>query len=453
MCLFDIKGEDGGAGMVSVIGPRSDLTKLIFPSEEVHLDEHNPKNQPSRRRGGFSVVKVATWDNRKVIVKMAKGEAQDKIQLKDEADFYLKPKLKHVNIPVILAALTENSEVRALIFEHSTQTRDLEYWIEDKQLSSKLDLDKRLFILFQVVQALAFMHLHKHIHRDVKPRNVIVHKNMRAQVIDFGLAREASSDSNTIQTQHPGACTPQYGAPEQLANIPKLFALRDARAPHTKTKIDDKVDVLAFGLLLFFVVTGEHFHISFKHRTRAYTWGERSEEGIREHIKKNIDRLPGIGKLSSEALNQIVHLVSELVFLCVGGKNKARNDKASDLACDRPTMEEVLSMMMQVQDFRNHQGRLQNREAQYTSDTQTLAESQARPEGCFGTTLTTHSRGQSHNCPLNVLHGIKQLIDDLRYGVPSANLTLPNMEKQCGSSSLVFSCVYVGLFHSSYTRS
>eukprot|EP00808_Paulinella_micropora_P007013 g36463.t1 len=400
------KGDDGGAGMASVVGPHSHLDhKIITNPQGLHLFERNPENIP---RSGGGEVNFGTLDNKKVVVKRVERPTEHPQQLahlQEEAKFYLDRKLNHVNIPVLLAVLTDDRKVpaggqcyTALILEQHTEL-NLQQWITRR--SSDLDLDLRLFILFQVALALEFMHSNKYIHRDVKPENVIVHENMRAQVIDFGLAREASSDGNTIQTQNAGYCTPQYAAPEQLANW----------RPCT-TKIDLKVDVFAFGLLVFFVVTGEHFHEHFmvKNRTskrsgrKIRTWSKRSGRKIEELIRENIKSIPSISTGPGEMEN-VVNLISQLVFLCVGGKNKGRYGEASDHSCDRPTMEEVLSMMKEVQDFRNlkerpqnqvgeHQQGLQNRvrdnlqvrdnfqflsqETQYESDAQSLPESLVR---------------------------------------------------------------------------
>jgi serine/threonine protein kinase/WD40 repeat protein len=68
----------------------------------------------------------------------------------------------------------------------------------------------------QAAEALAEVHSHDLIHRDVKPSNLIVTPEGRVKLLDFGIAR-SQVEAQTIYT-HLGkeAATPVYAAPEQL---------------------------------------------------------------------------------------------------------------------------------------------------------------------------------------------------------------------------------------------
>jgi hypothetical protein len=91
-------------------------------------------------------------------------------------------------------------------------------------------------ILLQIGRALAAAHAEHVAHRDLKPANVMIDGNGRVKVMDFGLARDLTSDSSHLVV----AGTPMYWAPEQ--------ARGEAAGP--------PADVFAFGMLMTTLVAG-----------------------------------------------------------------------------------------------------------------------------------------------------------------------------------------------------
>ncbi|HZO12076.1 MAG TPA: protein kinase, partial [Polyangiaceae bacterium] len=91
----------------------------------------------------------------------------------------------------------------------------------------------------RVAHVLATLHARKLIHRDVKPANVLLDDGGGVWLVDLGL-------TGSPQTALPGAGTPAYAAPEQLAG--------DAVAPNA--------DVFALGRVLIETLTGKRAHIS-----------------------------------------------------------------------------------------------------------------------------------------------------------------------------------------------
>ena len=74
------------------------------------------------------------------------------------------------------------------------------------------DVESKLDLMIQICDGLAAAHSRAIFHRDVKPGNLLVRPNGELKIVDFGIARLASS-SMTLSGLIVG--TPDYMSPEQ----------------------------------------------------------------------------------------------------------------------------------------------------------------------------------------------------------------------------------------------
>ena len=86
-----------------------------------------------------------------------------------------------------------------------------------KSLKKPLRLDVAVRLLLPVGEALAYIHDQGLLHRDVKPSNIMLTKDRRVILTDFGIAKWIENDGGqvTLTGTGVGIGTPEYMAPEQ----------------------------------------------------------------------------------------------------------------------------------------------------------------------------------------------------------------------------------------------
>ncbi len=116
--------------------------------------------------------------------------------------------------------------------------------VEGESLKTLILRDKKLpagrarAIMSQICEGLAAAHAEDVIHRDLKPQNVLIGKDGRARILDFGLARPVEQTGITRTGVIIG--TPDYMSPEQALGQPA-----DARS-----------DIFSVGIIFYEVLTG-----------------------------------------------------------------------------------------------------------------------------------------------------------------------------------------------------
>merc|ERR1719231_900088 len=75
------------------------------------------------------------------------------------------------------------------------------------------------FFIYQVLRGMKYIHSAGVIHRDLKPRNLLVNSNCDLKICDFGLARVNFSDKEFwVSPKGEPVCTRWYRAPEVLCS-------------------------------------------------------------------------------------------------------------------------------------------------------------------------------------------------------------------------------------------
>jgi eukaryotic-like serine/threonine-protein kinase len=142
-------------------------------------------------------------------------------------------RLSHPNIVTIFDA-GEEDDLGYIAMELIEGT-PLKQWSRKPNL---MPVNEILLTVATVADALDYAHQQGVVHRDIKPANIMLTKDRVVKVMDFGIAKMASS-SKTETNIVLG--TPTYMSPEQIAG----------------KKVDGRSDIFSLGVVLFELLTGQ----------------------------------------------------------------------------------------------------------------------------------------------------------------------------------------------------
>ncbi len=185
--------------------------------------------------GGMSDVYKAKDHklNRPVAVKVLKQEFSENANFvsKFRAEAQAAAGMMHPNI-VNVYDVGEEGGTQYIVME-LVEGITLKKYIEKK---SRLSVKEATSIAIQVSMGIEAAHNNHIIHRDIKPQNIMISKDGKVKVTDFGIAKAVSS--NTITSNVMGSV--HYTSPEQ------------ARGGYS----DEKSDIYSLGITLFEMLTG-----------------------------------------------------------------------------------------------------------------------------------------------------------------------------------------------------
>lgn len=146
--------------------------------------------------------------------------------------------LSHPNI-VTVHDIGQDAQRHYIVMEY-VSGRTLKALIREylQREDAPLPVSRTLALATQICAGIGYAHRAGLVHCDVKPQNVLVTRDDRVKVADFGIARALSQAS--LQSGSMMWGTPHYFAPEQAAGEPATPAS----------------DVYAIGIILFEMLTG-----------------------------------------------------------------------------------------------------------------------------------------------------------------------------------------------------
>ncbi|XP_044463196.1 receptor-like protein kinase HSL1 [Mangifera indica] len=213
--------------------------------------------------GEFVAVK-RIWNNRKL---------DEKLEKEFIAEIQILGTIRHSNIVKLWCCISsENSKL--LVYEYM-QNQSLDRWLHARKRRSApgtnsvhhvvLEWPTRLQIATGAAQGLCYMHhdcTPQIIHRDVKSNNILLDSEFQAKIADFGLAKMLA----------------KQGEPHTMSAVAGSFGYFAPEYAYT-TKVNEKIDIYSFGVVLLELVTGKEANNGDEHTNLAeWAWRHYAEE-------------------------------------------------------------------------------------------------------------------------------------------------------------------------------
>ncbi|XP_010550315.1 PREDICTED: leucine-rich repeat receptor-like protein kinase PXL1 [Tarenaya hassleriana] len=179
-----------------------------------------------------------------------------------------------------------------------------------------VDWVSRYNVAVGVAQGLNYLHNDCYppiIHRDIKSNNILLDSNLEARIADFGLAKLMLHKNETVSVVAGsyGYIAPEYGY---------------------TMKIDVKIDIYSFGVVLLELITGKSpLDSSFGESVDIVEWVRRKMENNNEGMEQVLD--PSVAGDCRHVIEEML-LVLRIALLCT-----------AKLPKDRPSIKDVIIML------------------------------------------------------------------------------------------------------------
>ncbi|HVM47251.1 MAG TPA: protein kinase [Candidatus Acidoferrum sp.] len=212
------------------------------PVEEIARHFPNLEILESLGRGGMGVVYKARQPrlNRFVALKILAREKERDPRFAERftREAQALARLNHPNI-VTVYDFGETDGLYYLMMEY-VDGMNLRQLLQTRKLAP----EEALAIVPPICEALQYAHQQGIVHRDIKPENILMDKQGRVKIADFGIAKLLGADgkSRTLTAEAQIVGTPHYMAPEQVEK-PAI--------------VDHRADIFSLGVVFYEMLTGE----------------------------------------------------------------------------------------------------------------------------------------------------------------------------------------------------
>ncbi|KAL4582512.1 hypothetical protein LXL04_007062 [Taraxacum kok-saghyz] len=293
----------------------------VFTFEELEIATDNFNDSRELGDGGYGTVYHGKLlDGREVAVKRLYENNFKRVhQFMNEIEILTK--LQHKNLVKLYGCTSKRSRELLLVYEYIPNGTVADH-LHGKLSTPNQNLfpwSIRLNIAIETSEALTYLHKSDIIHRDVKTNNILLDKNFKVKVADFGLSRLFPNNATHVSTAPQG--TPGYVDPEYYQCY----------------QLTDKSDVYSFGVVLIELISSLQAVDTSRDRLDI-NLAAMGVSKIQNHLLGElVDKR--IGFESDGVVRRAVTLVAELAFRCL--------QPEADM---RPTMVEVVEVLRGVKD-------------------------------------------------------------------------------------------------------
>jgi serine/threonine protein kinase/TolB-like protein/tetratricopeptide (TPR) repeat protein len=241
-----------------------------------------------------------------VAIKVLKrGTDTDEVLRRFRIERQILAKLEHQNITRLLDAGTTTDGLPYFVMEFIEGT-PITHFVQRENV----DLRGRLTLFLKICSAVDLAHQNQIIHRDIKPTNVLVKRDREPKLLDFGIAKLLSvdSDEGDITVAVERRLTPMYAAPEQSAGQPATIA----------------TDVYSLGALLYQLLTNQS--------PPSSSNGDLSQEDVSRHLTE--PQLPSHAVTDPQTKHQLQGQLDRIVARATRRDPAQRYSSVAELSED-----------------------------------------------------------------------------------------------------------------------
>lgn len=213
-------------------------------------------------RGGMSVVlrgeRADERFEKSVAIKLLPpGPTTDARRERLQAEIRLLARLEHPGVARLIDGGVTEEGMPFLVMEHVDGMPITQFCERHRP-----GLAERVRLVIEAAEALAYSHGRLVVHCDIKPSNVLVDREGRVKLVDFGIAAMLAEESEDQAVRPILRCSPAYAAPEQLRGDSPAVAQ----------------DVFALGSVLYELISG--CRVRDARRTTSVFFGNPSRDHI-----------------------------------------------------------------------------------------------------------------------------------------------------------------------------
>ncbi len=264
-------------------------------------------------QGGFAKIFKGSYIDIPVAIKKLKNFDFDNFY----REINIMRKVRHPFVPKLLGICINKKKTEVIVLTEFVNGKTL-----DKYISANLNIDRTktpsilllLLHMIDLASVLQYCHGIHLIHRDLKPGNVMIDDTtLELKLLDFGISK--FSRHSVTDTEVIGSTT--YMAPE-------CFRIKDESG---QSSINTKVDIWAFGLILYELFSSEKLYENFESNMQIqsflisdkdYPVDKISVKDFRifqiceQCLKSNVSERPNIGLVKKQLISAMYHLIDNV---------------------------------------------------------------------------------------------------------------------------------------------
>lgn len=223
---------------------------------------------------------------------------------------------------------------------------------------------KRQIVLIGIAYGMNVLHQHRIIHRDLKTGNVLLNSNYYPMITDFNLSKLCEKGQSMNQSMFGG--TPLYMAPEIIR----------------KDKYDFKVDVYAFGILMYEVLTGEYIFKDIINLGTQYFYSEiargnyqpKFDNSIKKEFQKMIENCLSYDPQKRPPFAELYNKLSNINDdrFCLEGIDKNEVTDYIEMINQYNQEEDIYSLILDVENLKKQNQLIKNDISLLKSENQQL---------------------------------------------------------------------------------